>query len=193
METKFRIVETEEYTLAVSDGEIKKDDYFYYTWFNADIIQKADSGSNLNNLNAKNPKDNFKKIIAYQPKGNAPELDLPLLPEFEPRGFDEFEYTEDDLRKAIAMAKIAKTDDGLIDMDAWISNGYEGATPAYNENEIIQSLKQPKWFVAEIEVNCTGNNNDGCFMDSCGHDCGCLSLKTTTINNKIHLVGTYLN
>lgn len=35
---------------------------------------------------------------------------------------------------------MAKTDDGLIDMDSWISNGYEGATPAYSEKEIIQSL-----------------------------------------------------
>lgn len=29
----------------------------------------------------------------------------------------------------------------------------------------------------EIIVVCKGNNGNGCFMDSCGHDCGCLSLK----------------
>lgn len=23
------------------------------------------------------------------------------------------------------------------------------------------------------EIKCTGNNDNGCFMDSCGHDCGC--------------------
>lgn len=25
----------------------------------------------------------------------------------------------------------------------------------------------------EIAIKCTGNNGNGCYMDSCGHDCGC--------------------
>jgi hypothetical protein len=189
METKFKLVETEEYFLAISDDLIKPLDNRVN--IQRGYIKKIEIDEDVCYYNKRN--DVFKKVIAYKPKGNVLELNLPLLPDVEPRGFDEFEYTKEDLYKAIAMAKIAKTDDGLIDMDAWISNGYEGATPAYNENEIIQSLKQPKWFVAEIEVNCTGNNNDGCFMDSCGHNCGCLSLKNTNINNKNYLVGTYLN
>lgn len=24
-----------------------------------------------------------------------------------------------------------------------------------------------------MEIKCTGNNGNGCFMDSCGHNCGC--------------------
>lgn len=27
------------------------------------------------------------------------------------------------------------------------------------------------------EIKCTGNSGNGCFMDSCGHDCGCEGLK----------------
>ena len=26
-------------------------------------------------------------------------------------------------------------------------------------------------------IKCTGNNGNGCFMDSCGHNCGCEGLK----------------
>lgn len=26
----------------------------------------------------------------------------------------------------------------------------------------------------EMVVNCTGNNDNGCFMDASGHDCGCI-------------------
>lgn len=62
-------------------------------------------------------------------------------------------FTEGDLRKAIAMAKKANTPDGLIDMDSWISNGYEGAEPAHSEEEIIKSLSQPKSWEVEIEID----------------------------------------
>lgn len=24
-----------------------------------------------------------------------------------------------------------------------------------------------------MEIKCTGNNGNGCFLDSCGHNCGC--------------------
>jgi hypothetical protein len=189
MKNKFKLVETEDYLLAVSDEEIEKDDYFYYIWFNADIIQKADSGSNLNNLNAKNPKDNFKKIIAYKPKGNAPELDLPLLP-----------YVEDEVEK---LAESYYTQIRLAERTAF-KFGYKAATKVYSEEdlrkamhfgkfgeyegiqktqEFIQSLKQPKWFVVECKTEYTED----------GLDYQSDELKTTIINNKTYLVGTYLN
>lgn len=60
-------------------------------------------------------------------------------------------YSEEDIKKAIAMAKIAITLDGLIDMDSWISNGYAGAEPAYTENDILQSL-QKKQFPTSVEL-----------------------------------------
>lgn len=63
-------------------------------------------------------------------------------------------FTEDDLLKAISLAKVAKTSDGLINMDNWISNGYEGAESAYSNKEIIQSISQPKsWEVEYKEEN----------------------------------------
>jgi hypothetical protein len=72
-------------------------------------------------------------------------------------------FTLEDVYKAIAMAKIAKTQDGLIDMDAWISNGYEGAAPAYSTEEIIQSLSKTSWPV-ELEMEqivfTNGNSSD---------------------------------
>ena len=192
MKNKFKLVETEDYLLAVSDEEIEKDDYFYYIWFNADIIQKADSGSNLNNLNAKNPKDNFKKIIAYKPKGNAPELDLPLLP-----------YVEDEVEK---LAESYYTQIRLAERTAF-KFGYKAATKVYSEEdlrkamhfgkfgeyegiqktqEFIQSLKQPKWFVAEMK-----HTKSEVFREN--DNVPYAVLKTTTIKNKIYLEGTYLN
>jgi hypothetical protein len=206
METKFKLVETEKYVLAISDEEVKLSNdnigFFLRTHSistNIDIIQNPSFTS----------KYKYEKVIAYKPKGNAPELDLPLLPDVEEdveRLAIEFAnlnkskfnnwygchdgfiagykaatkvYSEDDLRKAINMAREKTHHHALGEIDK------------YSQEEIIQSLKQPKWFVAEIDIDCTGNNNDGCFMDSCGHNCGCLSLKTTTINNKTYLVGTY--
>jgi hypothetical protein len=218
MTTKFRIVETEEYTLAVSDEEIKLKDWY--------VHNQSPKGLRVWQDNTQFIPMDAKKIIAYKPKGNAPELDLPLLPDVEDDVKKLFEeeaktvsfgengkqspfnwfktghkaatkvYSEEDLRRAINMARGIKEGKETFTAED-ISGSTEVCTYGwkfeFDEDEIIQSLKQPKWFVAEIEVNCTGNNNDGCFMDSCGHNCGCLSLKTTTINNKIHLVGTYLN
>ena len=40
----------------------------------------------------------------------------------------------------------------------------------------------------ENEIICTGNNGNGCFMDSCGHDCGCVGIsrekEIKTVKNK---------
>lgn len=33
-------------------------------------------------------------------------------------------------------------------------------------------------------IKCTGNNN-GCFMDSCGHDCGCEGIIESILASKI--------
>lgn len=60
-------------------------------------------------------------------------------------------FTEGDLLKAISLAKVAKTSDGLINMDNWISDGYEGAESAYSSKEIIQSLSKPKSWEVEYE------------------------------------------
>ena len=74
-------------------------------------------------------------------------------------------FTEEDMRIAY--------DDGMINID---HNGDPIDNPDDDFNDTIQSLQQTEWdVVIEMELigECNGNNNDGCFMDSCGHDCGC--------------------
>jgi hypothetical protein len=74
METRFEIVETEDYILLVSDEETKFRDGNIVLWNNKVLI---------NSKNASMRGGNFtecKKIIAYQPKHNeASKLNLPQL------------------------------------------------------------------------------------------------------------------
>lgn len=191
METKFRIVETEEYTLAVSDEKIKVGDITPYVikWTNRYEFFNSNNGIRKSKVNM------AKKVIAYKPKGNAYKLNLPLLPDVEPRGFDEFEYTEDDLRKAINMARGIKEGKETFTAED-ISGSTEVCTYGwkfeFDEDEIIQSLKQPKWFVAEKEYLSNTGEWKPVLLPSEWEIDTQVRLKTTTINNKT-LVGTYLN
>jgi hypothetical protein len=218
METKFKIIETKDYILAVSDDEIKEGDLCFLEenyYVNGGVgkynHQKA-SGWGI----AYSPHGHnfFKKIISYQPKNNAPELDLPLLPllpeivveddveklakETTKKYVNEREkqtaylefikgykaatkvYSEEDLRKAIKMAV-----KGMLD------SGVKGWTTV-TENEIIQSINQPKtheWFVAEMEYqNLDGKWSSYYPFASSAKDS---RLKTTTISGKTYLVGHY--
>jgi hypothetical protein len=176
MQTKFKIIETPEYLLAVSDKEIKELDTVYNQIPNS--IKKVKSKEELNLVKTINERANeIQKIIAYQPKGNAPELDLPLLPEMfvennvkklaENYTSNETDktlkliskysfrdghkaatkvYTEEDLRNAINMG-----------IDLWMNSMTDNSAELTESDyqQIIQSLKQskttPKWFVAEME------------------------------------------
>jgi hypothetical protein len=98
METKFRIVETEDYLLAVSDednsffegitdGHPKVGDWFLHKT-DADLsLHKCIGRPATQNVIGDDNVDYFLgnciKVIAYQPKGNTKELDLPLLPDVE--------------------------------------------------------------------------------------------------------------
>jgi hypothetical protein len=208
METKFKIVETEEYTLAVSD-EDASNSYIYFTGdptgiFKTGIKYKSGNGNYFYQDAITGMSDTYlttisKKIIAYKPKGNAPELDLPLLPEI---------VVEDDVEK---LAESYYTQIRLAERTAF-KFGYKAATKVYSEEdlrnamhfgkfgeyegiqktqEFIQSLKQPKWFVAEVEKKMVlnlgidvRNPNTHVYVNE---------LKTETVNNKTYLVGTYLN
>jgi hypothetical protein len=76
-----------------------------------------------------------KNIVAHLPLNNAPTLEgVDLLPPLEPIGFDEFQYTEEDIMKAI---KMAREFNKLIEED-----GYDEFR--YTQDHIIQSLQQPK-------------------------------------------------
>jgi hypothetical protein len=83
-------------------------------------------------------------------------------------------YSEEDLRKAIRMAR-----------------QYPKDVAGFADEEIIQSLKKPTptWFVAEMEkgyrINCDG--------EPIGFPVHDIKLKTTTINGKTYLVGKFEN
>jgi hypothetical protein len=201
MQTKFEIIETDTYILAVSDEEIKSYYTYYYDFMTEKVVKyMADSSCKY--------KEYEKKIIAYRPKNNAPELDLPLLPEIAVEDdvenwldrvktdFDKKEnyqhgfhdainivkakikaatkkYSEEDLRKAmlnIVEWCVLKKANDFVDINDKIS-------------KIIQSLRQPKWFVIEYKTEYTED----------GLDYQSDELKTTTnAEGKQVLVGTYL-
>ena len=212
METKFRIIETPEYYLAVNDEEIKKGDYVYQVNFektNTQVIQCI-RYFQAKIANDKNGSFTKLKIIAYQPKGNAKELDLPLLPEMvvadnvEKLAEEYADFSNDYIPISFG-GKFNET--SKRDFIA----GYKAATKVYSEEDLrkaygrgfnhrdfesvddkswkkfTESLKQPKtpkWFVAETK---SIYNKEAHEIEE-----GKMELKTTTINGKTYLVGSYL-
>jgi len=222
-----KIIETPDYILAVSDEKIEDGDCFFckedneiykcYGRMCGLILTQENSPLGVNPYFCV-------KIIAHQPKGNAPELELPLLPEM---------VVEDEVEKLakIATSKLAysgPTASRSAECFIWIK-GYKAATKVYSEEDLkkmfayahqvgmntllqiqsphllekqdehklrdgfIQSLKQPKtsiWFVAEMKGcdNCINHQGQHLSPDCCHN----YKLKTTTINGKEYLVGTYL-
>jgi hypothetical protein len=204
METKFKIIETPEYILAVSDEKISRGDCNITN--GRDIFDYSD----VKEYSLEYANRYWQKIITYQPKGYAKELDLPLLPEI---------VVEDDVEKlALASWESDKFNEELFPKGkevycAGFWEGYKAATKFYSEedlrkaimeaylvgversnygkqleDDIIQSIKKskiPKWFIAEIEE----------WLDQTYSEHGCYRqrLKTTTINDKVYLVGKYEN
>lgn len=41
----------------------------------------------------------------------------------------------------------------------------------YKEGDILNN--EIKIITINESIQCTGNNGNGCFLDSCGHNCGC--------------------
>jgi hypothetical protein len=112
MNNKLQIIETPDYILAVSDEEIKEGDLGYEKSLSNDCIHLIYSRNEklcffrFRNVPIWLNKDtnNIKKIIAYQIKGSAPELDLPLLPEIIVED-DVEELTKIDLLHLISIVK----------------------------------------------------------------------------------------
>jgi len=210
METKFKIVETENYVLAVSDKDIKEGDYQLVP-----MISKVEKAT----------KDNIHlsymcyKIIAYKPKGDAPKLDLPLLPDVE----DDVEKLADKANGYLVYSSKAIGTKALAFNEGFIE-GYKTATKVYSEDDVTKLMtlawdagfkkhdvveaglegketdidirwilskfkyhKTSKWFVTEIEKGYR-TNPDGEPIGLPVHNIG---LKTTTINGKNCLVGAY--
>jgi hypothetical protein len=234
METKFKIIELSEYFLAVSD-EDASNSYIYFTGdptgiFRTGIKYKNEAGDYFYQDAITGMSDTYlaeisKKIIGYQPKGNAPELDLPLLPEEE--------CCEGDGSNCNGSCCIVENDVGKLFIEKsnipyfpselketcnwWFREGHKAATKVYSEDDLVEfcmnmlsqytqgntnihnrellkeslTCKQskPKWFVAEI-IDTNSYNSE---VLTGSYDSGNFQLKTTTINNKIYLEGTYLN
>jgi hypothetical protein len=180
MNNKLQLIEPPDYILAVSDEEIKEGDWFLVTsgiGYKILSTQKAE----YDNDGTKSWSDSHcKKIIAHTPKGNTPELDLPLLPEMVDNN-DVDKITKVVMNKWVGTLSKMKISPEEIDEiteehSFYYLQGYKAATKVYDEEdlrgafisgkhggktetymefeEFIQSLKQsktPKWFVAEVE------------------------------------------
>jgi len=127
---KFEIVETPDYLLAVSDETPIYPEPYFVSNSLGDRIENAET----------KPSGIIKKFIAHRPKGNAPELDLPLLPEV---SVDLSEpYSEDDMRKAFNRGVGV----GIYLSDYKTKKMWE---------EFLKSLKKsksPKCFIAETSA-----------------------------------------
>jgi hypothetical protein len=104
------IIKTDNYLLVVSDEEIKVKDKVYWTdpedGISSQINTALEIYEDLIFMSEPNASEieafphEVKKIIAHLPLNNSPILEgVDLLPplEDEPKGFDEYEYTEDDM------------------------------------------------------------------------------------------------
>jgi hypothetical protein len=183
---KHNIIKTENYLLVVDDSEIKYDDHFIDEY---KMLYMLKNGST-------EKYKSVKKVISHLPLNEAPLLEgVPLLPSLEIVRYDfaemfynickatypnfdewieakeynkakeKYKYTEEDLRKAIDMARNGKRK--VID-----TKGLEYLF-SLQEDEIIQSLQQPKMPVAfECLTFDTGNDElDGTHI---------LGIRTTT-------------
>jgi hypothetical protein len=212
METKFKIIETENYLIATSTKDFETN--YYYNEF--------DKALRIGTVR----QPYHKSVVGYYSKDNSIELDLPLLPEIVVE--DNVEklaesyytqirlaertafkfgyksatkvYSEEDLRKVIKMAWEADSIDGTVDLNIVLHYGRNNdLRTKWSEDELIQSLKQPKaheWFVVKMEQVILKDPNlcehyieVGCIEDIC--TCYTFRLKTTTINNKTYLAGHY--
>ena len=76
-------------------------------------------------------------------------------------------FTEEDLKKSWSEGYHRKVDE------------INGGTLNYFD-DLIQSLQKTEWDVTvEMEYvgECNGNNDEGCFQDSPGHNCGCFERR----------------
>jgi hypothetical protein len=199
---KYEIIYTEHYALILGDEQTKENDWGYIRFQGGDV-----------KLIGKYFADDWLKVIAHRPLTDAPVLEgVPLLPEWNvcdeellvpfpnstqtgrlrdgseiktwmlgwEEGFKEaketYKYTEEDLRKAFQAGESRWGTNGLIDTEP-------------NEDEIIQSLQQPKrpkYFECGMEQL---NNKPG---SSYGTETLYRSKIITNSQGQTELVGEYI-
>lgn len=171
------IIKTDNYILITSDEEIKSLDAEWSGWWHGG-----------------------KKVIAHLPLNNSLiHKGVPLLPPL-PMTFPTIECIGDNVWEELTGGQEVSVN--RADWSFGFGLGYNKAKEKYKftEEDVIKiveksretgltaeylmlSLSQsklPVGFKCEIEVECTGNDNNGCFMDAPGHNCGC--VKTKIIN-----------
>ncbi len=199
---KYNIIQTDKYLLVVDDSEIKEGDY-YLSKISNGVFRRSKDGHWIENYDKKM----YHKVIAHLPLNNSPILEgVDLLPNIEQEddveklveqhqkgGYDwqnekrksfkegynkakeKYKYTEDDMRKAILLATTSK---------------YDHKLEFHSEEEIIQTLSQPKYPIA-FESEMEWHNSYG--SPTLQYDAQELKIKTTT-NSKSQtiLVGKYI-
>jgi hypothetical protein len=196
MENRFERIETTDYILVVSNGKIVYPEPYFVSNSLGDRIEIAET----------KPSGVVKKIIGYEPKNNALELDIPLLPELsveddveklakeEFKGFedqyDKWRFGINGFIKGHKAATKVYSEEDLMKAIEMAREEFNSGIKKYLKQDIIQSLKQskiPKWFVAEMEMVIYPAN-----MPKEGEDRPVYRLKTTTNSEgKKVLVGTY--
>lgn len=182
------IIKTDNYILITSDEDIKEegwatDSYGVFRYANDNPCQKVFG--------------DCKKIIAHLPLNNSPILDgVDLLPPL-PMTFPTIECIGDNIWEELTGGQEVSVNRG--DWSFGFGIGYNKAKEKYKftEEDVIKIVeksretgltaeylilsflqeKLPVGFKCEIEVECTGNDNNGCFMDAPGHNCGCIKPK----------------
>jgi hypothetical protein len=171
---KLELVHTDNYMLLVSDEEIKEGDWVYNRGIETFLQVKNIWIDKIDFLNSN--LETF-KVVAYQPKGNVPELDLPLLPETVvkddvenlaekyfpdyPDGIvtNEIKVLREGFIKGYKAATKKYSEEDLINLVAYIANfedetdgniASSGRMPSEIVNSFIQTLNQPKYFIGEL-------------------------------------------
>jgi hypothetical protein len=134
---KLQIIETPEYILAVSNEEI--------TGFENNIwVFKGNRLWLWNNKMALRSNYKPNKVVGHQPKGNAPELDLPLLPEM---------VVEDYIQNVIEpLLKKKAEENNTIDLDAYalgLVDSYKSATKVYSDEDLRKAFEAGMYFIGE--------------------------------------------
>ena len=198
---KLEIIETPDYILAVSNEKPTVGNQFIY---------ETDTQTINTTCSDYTPNEFDFIIIAYQPKGNVKELDLPLLPEMvvgddvEKLAEKEFPLLD---TKWCRTGVVEEENLQLLGHRRTFIKGHKAATKVYSEEDLrkafergfsvatyladyetekewskfIQPLKQPKWFVAEMKCG-------RCYIPLKDDDCW--SAKECSRNSKNDLLLT---
>jgi hypothetical protein len=144
-----KLIKTDNYLLIVDDSQITVDDWAYNP-FGDCPISVGDIEDDMLYINSE-----YSKIIAHLPLNNSPILEgVDLLPpvEYEPRGFDEYEYTEKDLRDAIRFVADNYSIRSWQNYDNKTGVNMSSDAIADKFIQSIQKSKMPVAFVCDIEV-----------------------------------------